>query len=81
MTVKALFLPRVVRFVDDYHFILPAIAWTITPDTPGVAGLSFRIAIGWWRWHVEFVWQNAAGCSTGLLCSSFLPGRKVEISG
>jgi hypothetical protein len=59
--MKRLVLPRVVRFVDDYHFILPAIAWTIIPATPGVAGASFRIAVGWWIWHVELIWQNVKG--------------------
>jgi hypothetical protein len=57
-TVRRLVLPRVVPFVDDYRFIFPAIAWTITPSTPGVAGAALRIAVGWWRWHVEFIWQN-----------------------
>lgn len=60
--MKRIVLPRIVRFVDDYHFILPAIAWRITPATSGVAGTAFRIAVGWWRWHVEFIWQNSAIC-------------------
>ena len=50
-TVRRLVLPRVVRHIDEYHFILPALAWAYERG-------AFSVAFGWWRWHVEFIWQN-----------------------
>ena len=60
--MKRLVLPRVVRHVDEYRFIFPAVAWAHVRATPGVSGALFSIAVGWWRWHVEFIWQNSAIC-------------------
>ena len=51
--VRRLVLPsRIATFHEDYRFVLPAIAWMIGPDG------DFRVSCGWWRWHIEIVWQN-----------------------
>jgi len=59
-TVRRLVLPcRVSRFHEDYRFVFPALAWMIGPDG------DFRISLGWWRWHVEIVWENDVLSSNG----------------
>ena len=52
--------PRILRHVDDYHFIFPALAWSYSPAVPGMLDGAFAVSFGWWRWHVEFIWDLEA---------------------